>query len=105
MNDGKFKIAVLDSESNIELPIPLSAKLALVKISNNDPIPDDEPVFIFRARDTYALSVLHFYLDQSRKWGCNDYHKDGMMAAIKRFKDWRTENPEKIKQPGITRGV
>ena len=80
-------------------------KLALVKISNGEAIPDDEPVHIFRARDLYAVSALRYYLELSRKWGCNDYHEDAVMAQIKRFEEWAKEHPDKMKQPGITRGL
>jgi hypothetical protein len=86
MNDGKFK-------------------LALVKISNGEAIPEDEPIHIFRARDKYALDALKIYLEISRESGCNDYHEKGVMDQISRFEKWRDEHPEKMKIPGITRGV
>ena len=31
----------------------------IVKTSNGDPIPEDEPLFLIRARDYLALPLLH----------------------------------------------
>jgi hypothetical protein len=33
----------------------------IINRASGEIIPDDEPIFIFRARDTYALSVLLYY--------------------------------------------
>lgn len=105
MNDGKFKISIIDEEIGTQVVLPDKLKFALVKISNEEPIPDDEPIFIFRCRDAYALDALIYYRELSIKNGCTDYHQDGMNAAISRFREWQINNPDKLKQPGITMGV
>jgi len=86
MNDGKFR-------------------LALVKMSNNEVIPDDEPIFILRARDEQAVKTLKFYHEVCRKHDCNDHHLLGIEIAIDRFIQFATDSPERMKEPGITKGV
>ncbi len=86
MNDGKFR-------------------LALVKMSNGEAIPEDEPIHVFRARDACALEALRVYLEISKEAGCNDYQIDGVKAQIARFEAWAQAHPQKMKLPGITRGV
>jgi hypothetical protein len=86
MNDGKYR-------------------LGLVKKSNGEAIPDDEPVFILRARDHNAVAALLLYKDVCIEDGCNDYQMDGVNLAIKLFGDFANQHPDKMKQPGITRGV
>lgn len=110
MNDGKFKIAIIGAngtevELNEQYEFEEGDRLALVKISNGDPIPEEEPVHIFRARDKFALPALEHYLLICRSGGCNDYQEDGVLSQIKRFKEWQEENASKMKLPGITRGL
>lgn len=86
MNDGKFR-------------------LGLVKISNGEAVPEDEPVFILRARDRNAVDLLAVYRELCAQDKCNDYQMTGIEGAIARFMDFAERHPEKMKQPGITRGI
>ena len=76
----------------------------IVKKSNGEPIPDDEPVFILRARDRLALRLLCEYRAMSERDGCNDYHFGILDKTIARFADFRVQHPERMKQPSVTRG-
>lgn len=77
----------------------------IVKTSNGDVIPEDEPVFLLRARDYLALPMLEYYRKLSVEDGCTDYHLNGLLDMHGRFVRFQTENPGKMKQPGITRGL
>jgi hypothetical protein len=105
MNDGKFTLALLDEKTGMEMPLPAGCRLAIVKMSNREAIPEDEPVHIFRARDKYALPALRGYLAISMGLGCNDYHERGVKAQIRRFVMWGLKNADKLKVPGLTRGA
>jgi hypothetical protein len=76
----------------------------IIKISNGEKIPDDEPVMLFRARDYLVLDLLWDYARASRLDGCTDYHLAGVRERIKAFERFKKEHPERMKQPGITRG-
>lgn len=67
----------------------------LVKRSNEVPIPDDEPLFIFRAKDRKALAALVAYnsiLD-------NLEQKAAVTETINDFRDFQERNPEKMSEP------
>ncbi len=67
----------------------------LVKRSNQVPIPENEPLFIFRAKDLKALPVLVAYsmivdsLDQ----------KESIQRSVEDFRRFMAENPDKIGEP------
>lgn len=86
MNDGKYR-------------------LGLIKISNEQPIPDDEPIFILRARDWNALDAIMAYADICKNDECNEYHMEGLKEAIGRFIKFKLDHPERMKQPGVTKGL
>lgn len=87
--DGKFHI---DGEK-------------IVKTSNNEEIPEDEPVMIIRARDYLALPLLHHYKRLCLQDNCTDYQMGGIDDLIDAFFQFSYDNPAKMKQPGITRGL
>lgn len=67
----------------------------LVKKSNEQPIPEDEPLFIFRAKDRKALAALVAYnmildnLDQ----------KEAVMKSINDFRNFQEGHPELMSEP------
>ena len=69
----------------------------LVKKSTGVPIPEDEPLFVLRAKDKNALPTLMGYLAL-----CNDLrHREEVFKSIQDFKDFATDNPETMKEPTI----
>ena len=67
----------------------------LVKRSNLVPIPEDEPVFVFRAKDAKALAALVAYnmilnsLEQ----------KEDVTKSINDFREFARLNTDKISEP------
>ena len=76
----------------------------IIKTSNGEAIPLEEPVILIRARDHLALSTLLHYRELSIKDGCNDFHMAGLDEVLRAFKDFAQKYPERMKQPGVTRG-
>lgn len=76
----------------------------LSKRQNLQPIPDDEPVFILRARDRLALKVLRYFDMLCREDGATEWQLEANKKTLGYFDDFRRANPELMKQPGITRG-
>ena len=74
----------------------------IIKRSNGEAIPDDEPIFILRGRDRLSLRTVAYYLTQSSLDGCTMYHIDGIHEAIQKFRDFQIKHSELMKQPGIT---
>lgn len=77
----------------------------IVKTTNGEVLPHDEPLFLIRARDYLALPLLEHYAKISGADSCTDYHMSGVARAIAEFREFRDKHPEKMKQPGITRGL
>jgi len=79
MHERKYKIA-----NNI-----------LVKRIGEKPIPEDEPLFIFRAKDRKALAALVAYnmiLDKLEQ-------KAAVMKTINDFRAFAEKNPEQMVEP------
>lgn len=76
----------------------------LVKTSNDQPIPDDEPVFILRARDANALPLLVRYREYCRESGSPQQRVDDLANVINQFEKFKNRNAHKMKIPGITLG-
>lgn len=77
----------------------------IIKTSNGQEIPENEPVILFRGRDHLAVKMLLFYRELCIQDGCTDYQMESMDTMIKRFESFAAEHPETMKQPGITRGL
>lgn len=59
-------------------------------------IPDDEPIFILRARDKHAIKVMGNYADLCSVKG----HIDVVNSRIQDFKNFADANPERMREPG-----
>lgn len=77
----------------------------IVKTPNGEVLPEDEPLFLFRARDYLAAAALTFYLEQGIKDGCTEYWEKGVRKELRRFLQFAKRHPERMKQPGVTRGL
>lgn len=67
----------------------------IVKKSNEKPIPDDEPIFIFRAKDRKALAALVAYsmiLDTLEQ-------KEAVTKCVEDFRKFQLNNPELMQEP------
>ena len=91
--DPKYGIEVRDGEPFI------------VKAATGEAIEDGEPLILFRARDRNAESMLHFYRGLCAADGCTEFHMEGIQNRVDTFEQFKREHPERMKQPGITRGL
>jgi len=91
--DGKFGISI-DWESH---------RCTVVNLVSGEEIPEDEPLFLLRARDHNAIYGINGYLGACVRDGCNDLHMAGGKQARQRFVDFANVYPERMKQPGITK--
>lgn len=76
----------------------------IIKTSNGQVIPEDEPTILFRGRDDLALPLLRHYKDLCILIGCTQYQLASMDEMIEKFQNFKLEYPERMKQPGITKG-
>jgi hypothetical protein len=77
----------------------------IVKTATGERIPDDEPLILFRARDRHAARMLHYYRGLCRQDECTEFHMRGIKNRIDAFEQFAREHGERMKQPGITKGL
>ncbi len=62
-------------------------------------IPDDEPIFILRARDRKAPSIIAHYAEL-----CQDpTHKDAVRTRSAQFFNWQECHKDRVKEPDTQR--
>lgn len=76
----------------------------LVNRATGKAIPDDEPVFVLRAKDVHAVYALRAYLE-----ACyivpNDEHIDAVLRRIAEFENFSNEHGERMKLPYTDRAL
>ena len=45
------------------------------------------------------------YRETCRHTGCTDFHMDGIKNRLDAFNQFVVDHPERMKQPGLTRGL
>lgn len=98
--DSKYFIEILDGNgedfsdvNNIRIEI---------KSDQGSIIPEDEPTFIFRAKDRLAVKALEAYRQICWKDNCTAGQLNSLHKMIEEFRMWAEANPDKMKQPGCT---
>ncbi len=76
----------------------------LIKTSNGQAIPPEEPIFILRGRDRLAAQTLVQYRMLCEMDGCNQEHLDDIHKAILEFEQFSRQYYDRMKQPNITKG-
>lgn len=74
----------------------VNAKKQLYNRETGNIIPDDEPIFILRARDKHANEVLNYYWLKCKV----KEHKDAVEKRIFDFIKFKEKNPERMREPG-----
>jgi hypothetical protein len=67
----------------------------IVNRASGETIPDDEPVFIFRARDKLAAGVLGDYANMCT----NEEHAKAVTDRFIQFGDWSESHKDRMKEP------
>jgi hypothetical protein len=75
----------------------------LYNLVSGEVLPDDEPLFLLRARDRLAVGIILEYLRSCMEDDCTDLHVQGVREVLIKFEHFRREHPERMKQPGITK--
>lgn len=70
-----------------------------VNRASGEAIPEDEPVFIFRARDWHAEQIIHAYAGL-----CTDpQHIEIVLECARNFQDFKNDHPDRMKEPDTVR--
>ena len=67
----------------------------IINRQTGEPIPDDEPIFVFRAKDRLAVRILTAYFSAIE----DPEHARAVAARLEDFKRFAREQPERMKDP------
>ena len=67
----------------------------IINRATGEPIPSDEPIFIFRARDTYAGGLIGLYL----RMLVRGVHSAAVFERCRQFAEFRARHPARMKYP------
>ena len=76
----------------------------IIKTSNGDVVPEDEPLILIRARDRLAIDLLRHYRRLCVYDLCTGYQVQGVDNRLEAFEKFAVDHPERMKQPGVTQG-
>ena len=70
-------------------------------VTKNDgtPIPDDEPLILFRGQDKLLPGLLKHYNQLCAQAGSPQTQIQAIEERIKAIEKWQTEHPERVKAP------
>ena len=74
----------------------------LVKTSNGQSVPEDEPIFILRGRDALAEATIGYYINLCWKMGVPEDRRQQLLAVGEKFHDYAKRKTTKT--PGSTHG-
>jgi len=59
-------------------------------------VPDDEPVFVFRAQDKILPVLLNFYFEKCKEYGSPQHHLDKIAVGLRQIIEWQSHNFTKV---------
>lgn len=62
-------------------------------------ISEDEPIFVFRARDIHLPDVLDLYHTICKNSGSPERHLELINESMQQIMDWQNANPDKVRIP------
>lgn len=68
-------------------------------VTERGSIPDDEPVFVLRAKDRLAIETLVAYRQAVVATQGDTAHAVVVETVIANFQEWRRANPDLVKDP------
>lgn len=94
------------AERRIGLPAEQEPKYTvdgwnILNRASGKPIPHDEPVFIFRARDVHAREALEAYACELTP----GEHRDAVVQRVADFANFAHTYPDRMKEPDTTRSA
>lgn len=76
----------------------------IVKSTNDQPISDDEPRMLWRARDDKFMKMLVYYRHLCMDDGATPFQLASIDKMEDEFNEWQKANKDKMKKPGSTLG-
>lgn len=65
-----------------------------------EPVPEDEPMMLFRGRDMLAMHIVWLYLGVAQRARCNTEHLRGITERSEAFTSFSLQHADRMKRPG-----
>lgn len=66
---------------------------------NGTPVPEDEPLILFRAKDKLLVELLEYYMKLCSDGGSPESQLNLLQQRIDLIKLWQTDHQDKLKIP------
>ena len=76
--------------------MPVDRKYGQVELEHQRSVEDDEPVFVFRAKDVILPKLLDIYFGMCREAGSPRTHLESIAAAREEILTWQAVNGTKV---------
>lgn len=63
------------------------------------PIPDDEPLMLFRGKDSILPALLEQYLKLCQEAGSPPEHLNGIRQHSEELRAWQAAHPDRVRRP------
>lgn len=63
------------------------------------PVPEDEPLILFRAKDACVPEMLEHYSKLCKEKGSPEAHVAHLDAYIEKMKQWQADHQDRVKIP------
>lgn len=73
---------------------------SIINRATGEAIPDDEPIFIFRAKDRTAAHMLRLYVVECE----NAEHRQAILRRVWDFEQFARNHPDRMKEPDTSHG-
>ena len=101
---SKIMEVKMEKARDIDSKFAVSTDSQIYKKSNEEIVPEDEPLFLLRGRDVLAIKLLMAYAEISKEAGCSPYHFMKLGETIAGFIRFKKDHSERMKMPSITEG-
>lgn len=99
---GEEKSRNIDGKFGVHIGKYATDGIKIVNLVSREEIPQDEPLFLLRARDNLAIPVIAHYRELCST-ATNELHQAGINQILQKFHAFASEHPERMKEPGKTR--
>lgn len=73
--------------------------LQIVNTRTMDALPEDEPLFLFRAKDHLVIRMLAYYHELCKEARCVPEHTAGAFLMVAQARSFARAHPERMKVP------
>ncbi len=67
--------------------------------ASGQPLPDDEPIMLFRAKDKLLPDLMEYYISLRRQHGQSDANLADLRAYADELAAWQASHPDRLKYP------